>query len=91
MAGMADNEERKATLKDFLNNHVKTSVTVLMILGTLLCIILIVMGELLEKQNVRKTGIFIAADTGVLGFIVCWAAALLLCLPCLLDPWGDLV
>ena len=46
MAGLGDGEERtaKATVRNFLDNHIKTSVTVLMICGTLMCIILIVQG-----------------------------------------------
>lgn len=45
--------ERKVSAKDFICSHVKTIATLIMIFATLLCIILIVMGEstaiILEK------------------------------------------
>ena len=37
--------ERKTSVKEFLCNHVKTIATLVMIFATILCIVLIVMGE----------------------------------------------
>ena len=45
MAGLAEDEQDNKTVYHFCCKHIKTVVTIVMIFGTLLCIILIVVGE----------------------------------------------
>ena len=46
MAGLAEDEQDNKTVYHFCCKHIKTVVTIVMVFGTLLCIILIVVGEL---------------------------------------------
>ena len=49
MAGLAQDEPHKMTVRDFCTSHIKTVVTIVMICGTVLCIVLIVMGEIILR------------------------------------------
>ena len=45
MAGLAQDDEHKVTMREFCIKHIKTMMTIFMICGTVLCIVLIVMGK----------------------------------------------